>query len=137
LRQEENVGDDAHAIRWSVCIVPKTLYILSCLYIRVELTIYPPHTRDFFCKQSLFRGISRLCDKLDPGLKMQNTFAFATANFFYLTIQRNCSACNIPSDEGLLKRTNFSTQIVGLAGIESPTRATCVTGSVNNSSAIH
>jgi hypothetical protein len=34
----------------------------------------------------------------------------------YITIQCNCSACNVPPDVGSQKRANFFTLIVGLAG---------------------
>jgi hypothetical protein len=59
----------------------------------------------------------------------ENTFAFATAIFFYQTIQCNCSACNVPPDTGLQKRATFSTLIIGLARTGNRTRANCVAGS--------
>jgi hypothetical protein len=58
-------------------------------------------------------------------------------HFFYPTIQCNCSACNVPPDAWLQKKTNFSTLIVGLVGTGDRSRATCVAGSGNNLLAIH
>jgi hypothetical protein len=57
--------------------------------------------------------------------------------FFYPTIQCNCSACNVPPDAGLHKRDNFPTQIVGPAGTEDQNRATYVAGSGASLSGIH
>jgi hypothetical protein len=68
--------------------------------------------------------------------RCRNTFAFATA-FFYITVQCNCGACNVPPDAGLQKRANSSTLIVGLAGTGDRARATCVSGIGNNCSAIY
>jgi hypothetical protein len=43
----------------------------------------------------------------------------------------------VPPDAGLEKRDTFSTIVIGLAGTGDRTRATCVAGSGNNSSAIY
>jgi hypothetical protein len=74
---------------------------------------------------------------LDPGLKMREHHRFLYCNFCYPTIQCYCNACNVLPEEGLQKRTNFSTLIVGLAGTGDQTRSTCVAGSCDNRSAIH
>jgi hypothetical protein len=47
----------------------------------------------------------------DPGLKIREHLRFC---FCYLTIQCNCSACEVSPDKGLQKRATFSTLIVGL-----------------------
>jgi hypothetical protein len=85
--------------------------------------------------------------KSDPGHRRQTWVCtdsptsslhrlLATA-IFYPTIQCNCSACNVPSDAGLQKRSTFFTLNIGLDGTENQTQATCLAGSVARRSAIH
>jgi hypothetical protein len=73
----------------------------------------------------------------DPGLKMWDTFACATANILTHFIRSIAVLGNVPPDAGLQKRATFSTLNVGLAGIGNRTRATCVASSGTIRSAIH
>jgi hypothetical protein len=67
-----------------------------------------------------------------------NTCAFVTANFnLFIVSIAVLENANVPPDQGLQKRANFSTLIVGLAGTGDQNRATCVAGSGANRSAIH
>jgi hypothetical protein len=68
---------------------------------------------------------------------MREHLCFCYCNFFYLTIQCNCSACNVPPDAGLQKRAHFSTLIVGLSGTGNQTQSPCAVGSGVDRSAIH
>jgi hypothetical protein len=47
--------------------------------------------------------------KSDPGQEsnLKVSTDYVLLQFFYPTIQCNCSACNVPPDEGLQKRANF------------------------------
>jgi hypothetical protein len=73
----------------------------------------------------------------DPGLKMWDTFACATAKFLTHFIISISVLENVPPDPGLKKRATFSTLNVGLAGMGNLTRATCIASSVGRRSAIH
>jgi hypothetical protein len=73
----------------------------------------------------------------DPGLKMWDTFACASAIFSTHFIISIAVLENVPRDAGLQKRDTFSTLNVGLAGTGNQTRATCLASSGTNRSAIH
>jgi hypothetical protein len=73
----------------------------------------------------------------DPGLKMWDTFACATAIFLTHFIISIAVLEYVPPDAELQKRATFSTLNVGLAGTGNRTRDTCVASSGTFRSAIH
>jgi hypothetical protein len=72
-----------------------------------------------------------------PGLKMWDTFACATVNYLTHFIFSIAVLENVPPDEGVKKRTTFSTLNIGLAGTGNRDRDTCVASSGTNRSAIY
>jgi hypothetical protein len=73
----------------------------------------------------------------DPGLKMRDTFACATANILAHFIISIAVLENVPPDVGLQKRDTFSTLNIGPAGTGNQTQTTCVASRVARRSAIH
>jgi hypothetical protein len=61
-------------------------------------------------------GMRYFTSYADPGLKMWDTFACATANCLTHFIISIAVLENVPPDAGLQKRATFSTLNVGLAG---------------------
>jgi hypothetical protein len=87
-----------------------------------------------------FKPITKLSCSLNavfPGLKMWDTFAYATASFLTRFIISSAVLENVPPDAGLQKRATFSTLHIGLAGTGNRTRATYVASIGTNRLAIH